>query len=100
MNPASAPNPPPPAWAAIHPASTRATLCPTFGDLQLHGAALRPHPHPHGRRVAGARAARLGAGGAGYMAAPAGGGSFLVPPPGPGGRRRRLPAPQLPARAA
>lgn len=90
-------NPPPPAWAAITQPAPRATPCPTFGDLQLHGTALVLILVPHGRRVAGARAARLGAGGAGYMAAPAGAGASWCRLRGRGGRRRRLPAPQLPA---
>lgn len=68
---------------------------PTFGDLQLHGAALVLILVSHGGRVAGARAAGA-PGGAGYMAAPAGAGASWCRLQGRtgAGTASRLPAPR------
>jgi hypothetical protein len=59
---------------ATRPGEPPRDPAPTFGDLQLHGAALVLILVSHGGRVAGARAAGA-TGGAGYMAAPAGAGA-------------------------
>lgn len=73
-----------------HPAPRPlATPRPTFGDPQLHGAALVLVLVPHGVRVAGGAPRGSAPGGAGYMAAPAGAGASWCRLRGP----RRAPAP-------
>lgn len=89
MSPASACPPPGAAPGGPHPAPRPlATPRPTFGDPQLHGAALVLVLVPHGVRVAGGPRGSA-PGGAGYMAAPAGAGASWCRLRGP----RRAPAP-------
>lgn len=86
---------------ATRPGQPLRDPAPTFGDLQLHSAALVLIFVSHGGRVSGARAAGA-PGGAGYMAAPAGAGASWCRLQGRAGAgtASRLPAPRVLSQAA